>query len=161
STRSHSVTASAASYGDGTLGIGIAIGVGTTTVHTYLDGDASAGGDLKVSAADSVEENVVQSDATVGTGEITGKVLSWATSSSIISGVSSLFARPFSGLGVKTLQSTTSVNKFGLAGGVSFADLTTSVKARIGPGSVVSVGGDLSVTADAEERPQFSSISNL
>ena len=41
-------------------------------------------------------------------------------------------------MGIKSLQATTSVNKFGLAGGITFADLTTTTTARIGSGPAAS-----------------------
>src|SRR5262249_13457037 len=58
-------------------------------------------------------------------------------------------------------QSTTSVNKFGLAGTVTFADLTTTTTARIGSGSVVTAGGHVTVSAQSVELPEFNAISFL
>ncbi|MEX0958007.1 MAG: LEPR-XLL domain-containing protein [Burkholderiales bacterium] len=151
--KEHAVSSAAGAYEDGSVGAAFAISVSDSAVNALLDGDASVGGNVTVSAR-SDTANDTAAVAQVGTGIVGGLGIAAKDSVGLANATGSFFQQ----ISPPTDQRGQGPTKFALSAAVAWANHENLSMARIGAGSVISSdGGDgVQIESRVKDDPEIS-----
>ena len=151
--KEHAVSSAAGAYEDGAVGVAFAISVSSSAVNALLDGDASVGGNVTVSAQSDTASDT-SAVAQVGTGIVGGLGIAAKDKVGLANATGSFFQQ----ISPPTDQRGQGPTKFALSAAVAWADHENLSMARIGAGSVVSSDGadGVQVESRVKDDPEIS-----